>query len=178
MIPNEALMGPLAYLKGGITSTRLGYIDNLNGLVASRLDTTISSRASSTALATVDANVDAILSDTSAYLDATISSRLSACARISWSSFVSASTAASHSTGTDLTYYDVTTATFLDYHKVIPFGIFSASDTAGILGQKNPSGSLVYDAYARQTANSTMRIFCPWASLTYIGGVFTLVEFY
>lgn len=185
MIGNEALLGTLARLDTDYTTTRAGYIDLLNGLVASRLDTTISSRASSTALATVDTNVDTLIARLTAAratnldnLNATISSRLSTAVRYETSGYAD-STPASTGSGMDLRYIDLTVSGITSYTKCIVTGVFGGGNTQSFDVTMAKSGSTAsYLAWGRLTSNTNLRVSSASSLANYISALFTIVEFY
>lgn len=185
MIGNEALLGILARLDTDYTTTRAGYVDNLNGLVASRLDTTVSSRSSATDLATVDTNVDTLVARLTAAralnldnLNATISSRLSTAVRYITSGFAD-STPASTGSGMDLRYINLTVSGITNYAKCIVTGVFGAGNTQSFDVTMAKSGSTTsYLAWGRLTSNTNLRVSCAAGLAYYISALYTIVEFY
>lgn len=176
-----SIFGGVGALMGRLTSTRAGYLDNLNGLVASRLDTTITSRASSSALATVDTNVDTLVARLTSgrasnldNLNATISSRLSSAVRQQVTGYTSGT--ASTGTGFYTRYRDVTES-FTSYTKVM-------LQSAGNLNSSGASwaitgGTVGYSVIAYPASNTIVRCCTPYVvTPAYLTCHYQGVEFY
>ena len=131
-------------------------------------------------------DVNAVLTDTAALdsrlnatwagrLNTTISSRLSSAVRAVHNGHNAGNTT-STGTGIDTRYLDVT-VNVTNYTKCLVTGVFGGGSTAASWTLAT-SGGTTYVAFGRMINNSTMRISSVSSSATYIGGQWSVVEFY